>query len=405
MNYIVPNIYGRIKNPNQEVSVPCSKSMTVRAMLLAALADGESTLNNVELYGDCQTFLNCLTAIGINSKVSENSIKIQGCNKRLPQNKCEINVGSAGTAARFFPALFAFSKGEYHLTCSDQMKKRPIAPLINSLKSIGVKFKFDEQENSYPFTMYGAEKIEDVIQVDISLSSQFLSALLISAVCANKNVKIKLVGNHGLEYVKMTIAMMSHFGVNVVEHNGIYEVGGTYTPQNYEVEPDMSAACYFYAMNKILNTNIRVKGVKENSLQGDTKFIHLLQTFNGGEVDMSEFSDQALTLAAISPFLDTPTQIYGIAHIRGQECDRIKAIVENLTSIGVKCEEYPDGVKIYPTQPSGGIIQTYGDHRVAMSFALTGLRADNIQISNPTVCSKTFPTYFTTLTTLIQSLT
>jgi len=405
MNYLVKNVYGKTNNDKIKVTVPGSKSITARALLIAAMAYGESTLVGAQFSKDCATFLNCLTALGIKSEVTGTTVKILGCNGVLPAKKAEIYVGSAGTAARFIPAFLAFQRGEFSLTCSEQMKKRPVKPLIDTLKSLGAKFYFHEKENSYPFTICGAAAPADGVQVDITESSQFLSALLISAVCAGKPIKITPVGSHGLDYVKMTVDMMRLFGANVVEQDGAFTVSGGYFAREYRIEPDISAACYFYAMNKILGTNVTVDGVSENSVQGDYKFIKLLQDFEGGKVNMGEFSDQTLTLAAIAPYLKNPTEICGVAHIRKQECDRIAAIVQNLTAMGVKCEEFEDGVKIYPAKPQPAKIKTFGDHRVAMSFALTGLRADGIEIEDCEVCAKTFENYFEILEEVTAKLT
>ena len=191
-----------------------------------------------------------------------------------------------------------------------------------------------------------------------------------------------------MDYVNMTCDMMWSFGVNIKRVGNKYTVFGGYEPKRYDIEPDISAACYFYAANKILGTDISVRGVMPHTMQGDYKLIQLLKNFDGGEVDMSAFSDQALTLAAIAPYLKNPTTITGIAHIRGQECDRIKAIVTNLTALGVRVEEREDGVKIYPSQPVGCEIETFGDHRVAMAFAITGLRCNGVVIKNAEVCQK-----------------
>ena len=157
-------------------------------------------------------------------------------------------------------------------------------------------------------------------------------------------------------------------------------------------------------MDRILGTQITVSGVMPHTMQGDYKFIKLIKNFDGGRVDMSAFSDQTLTLAAVAPYLDNPTEIVGVAHIRGQECDRIKAIVNNLTALGVRVEEREDGVKIYPSKPHGAEIETYGDHRVAMAFSLCGLRTDGVIIKNAEVCAKTFKEYFETLENLIDRL-
>ena len=405
MDYQVQSIYGKIKNPKQTVAVPGSKSVTARALLIAALASGRSTLCGAATSGDCAEFIGGLRSLGIPVKVAGNEVEIEGCGGTLPVKQAKVYVGSAGTAARFLTALAAFSDGEYTFDSSDQMKRRPIAPLINSLKDIGATFTFLGEQNCFPFVVKGAKNPATEVRVNIDKSSQFLSALLICAVCARKPVKIIVEGSHGMDYVKMTLDMMWSFGVDVSQSGVEYTVFGGYEPRRYDVEPDISAACYFYAMNAVLGTNIAVRGVMPHTMQGDYKLIQLLKTFDGGAVDMSSFSDQALTLAAIAPYLSRPTTITGIAHIRGQECDRINAICTNLSALGVKVEEREDGVKIYPSEPCGCALSSFGDHRVAMAFAVTGLRCGGVTIKNAEVCSKTFAGYFDVLDDLIKNLT
>ena len=404
MNYEVKKIYGKIKNKNAVVRVPGSKSITARALLLSALADGESTLYGAQSSDDCATFLNAVKDLGIGVSVDGTTVKISGCGGKLPKSGGEIYVGSAGTAARFLTAMLALSRGEYKLTSSEQMKKRPQSDLISALESLGASFTFHGEENCFPFIVKGAESPKDEVTVDITKSSQFLSALLMAGVLTGKPLKIKTVGSHGTDYVKMTLDMMWSFGVNVEESADGYVVSGGYTAKKYDIEPDVSAACYFYAANRLLGTNIAVAGIMPHTMQGDYKFIELIKNFDGGRVDMSAFSDQALTLAAVAPYLKNPTEICGVKHIRGQECDRIAAIVHNLSAMGVKCEEREDGVKIYPCAPHGAEIETFGDHRVAMAFSLCGLMTDGVVIRNSEVCSKTFKEYFETLDNLIARI-
>lgn len=403
MNYLVKNIYNKIKNKSVSVQVPGSKSITARALLLAALANGKSTLYNAQFSDDCAAFLDCLKNLGINCEVDGTTVKIEGCGGKLPVKNAKINVRSSGVAARFLTALLAFSDGEFYVDSSEQLKKRPIQPLIDSLTAAGATVI--SANGAYPLTIHGTSNPAREITVDITKSSQFLSALLISGVCAKNGIKLNTVGQHGLDYVNMTLDMMWSFGVTVEEDSGDYKVNGKYAAKKYDIEPDVSAACYFYAANKILGTDITVKGVMPHSMQGDIKFINLLKNFNGGRVDMSAFSDQALTLAAIAPYLQNPTHICGIEHVRWQECDRINAIVVNLSAMGVKCEERADGVIIYPSNPKPAKINTFGDHRVAMAFALTGLRTDGIEIQNAEVCSKTFKNYFEELDRICSELT
>ncbi len=400
MDYEVKNIYGKIKNVRAAVSVPGSKSITARALLIAALARGVSTLYNAQFSDDCATFANCLKSLGIGIEADGTTVKVFGCGGKLPIKSATINVGSAGTAARFLTALLAFTDGEFTIDSSEQMKRRPQAPLIKALRSAGT----DIEGETFPLKVRGSSSPKNGIEVDITESSQFLSALLISSVCLEKPVPVSVVGEHGLGYVDMTADMMWSFGVNVEKNGNTYIARGSYSAKKYEIEPDLSAASYFFAMNRILGTDIKVRGVMPHSMQSDAAFIKLISDFDGGTVDMSAFSDQALTLAAIAPYFSSPTVIKGVGHIRKQECDRIKAISCNLAAMGVKCDETDDGVKIYPSRPQSAKIETFGDHRVAMSFALTGLRADGIVIKNAEVCSKTFSDYFSVLSSLCKEL-
>ncbi len=404
-DYPVKPIYGKIKNKSAEVCVPGSKSITARAMLLAALAEGESTLCNAQLSDDCDTFLKALRSLGIRAEADGTTLKIEGCGSNIPVRTGEAYVGGAGTAARFLTAVLAFCNGEYRLTSSPQMQKRPQKDLIRALQTIGAEFSFGGEEYCFPFTVRGTDKPACEVTVDITKSSQFLSALLMAGVLAKKPFTVNTAGSHGADYVKMTADMMWSFGADVEEGDKKFVVSGSYSAKKYDIEPDISAACYFYAANRILGTGIRVRGVMPHTMQGDYKFIKLIKDFDGGRVDMSEFSDQALTMAAVAPYFSHPTEICGVAHIRNQECDRIAAIVANLSAMGVKVEERADGVIIYPSKSHGAEINTFGDHRVAMAFSIAGLRTAGVIIKDAEVCSKTFKEYFGVLDGVIKELT
>lgn len=262
-----------------------------------------------------------------------------------------------------------------------------------------------------------ADKVIEPKQVDLNIdrSSQFLSALLLVLPIAFDDVTIKMTGTRqARSYVEMTEQMMKQFGHTGIEKlaGDCYRVRGMkYTALNYNIEPDVSAACYFYALAAATGKRAMVKRMRKDSLQGDMKFIGMLEKMGcevrwdkgkennlwlkgpdgklkGIEVKMSDFSDQALTLAAIAPFADSKVTITGIAHIRGQESDRIKVIVDELTKMGISCNELTDGVEIYPGTPKNVEIETYNDHRVAMSFAVTGLAGDGMTILNPECCKK-----------------
>ena len=423
-----------------ETKVPGSKSITNRALLLAAMANGTSVLKGCLTSEDAKHFLECLKTLGfpVTEEQGEglgSNVTITGYGGEIPGKKAEIYVGSAGTAARFLVAMLAFADGEYVVKSSQQMKKRPMRPLIDALRTSGAFVECLEEEGHFPLRIIGVKNrafISDTLAVDIGKSSQFLSALLIAAGTLQKKMRIKVIGSHGLSYVDMTAEMMKSFGITVekqvVEGQIQYAFSGKgkYKALNYDIEPDMSAAAYFYALAAVLGVKIKVKGVTSRMLQGDAAFLKLLKQMGcsvdhsvngivvggaenrklkgGFTIDMSAFSDQALTLAAIAPFADAPITITGIGHIRFQECDRIHAMAQNLRTLGIKIEEKEDEITIYPGEIHGGDVKTFEDHRVAMSFALTGLRTEGVRVLNPFCCKKTFAEYFEVLNQVLAAL-
>lgn len=427
--YSVPVLTGDFSHKTIHVKVPGSKSITNRALLLAMLSDGESHLTGAQFSEDSSHFLQCLSDLSFDvaSKPETGEVSVHGLSGRLPVKKASLYVGSAGTAARFLSAVLGVSEGEFFLDASEQMKKRPMAPLLSALQSIGCDISFAEKEGYFPFTLHARGFQNTDLTIDIDKSSQFLSALLIAAPLAKKDVKIKVAGTHGMAYIEMTCRMMEQFGV-LTEHPApdtfLIKAGQTYRAQDYAIEPDVSAACYFYALAALSGCSVIVDGVPEHSLQGDTEFLSILEKMgcrvtrtnegicitgpagrlHGLTVDMSSCSDQAITLAAIAPFADSPVTITGIGHIRGQESDRLSAIAENLTAMGIRCEERADSITIYPGVPRPAHIKTHDDHRLAMGFAVTGLFAEGIVIENPSCCKKTFAEFFECLEEAVENL-
>lgn len=429
------------KSKTVTVNVPGSKSITNRALLIAAMSKGTSVLNGCLTSDDAAHFLECLKILGFSVKTEPDgalgiNVEITGIGGDIPNKNAEIYVGSAGTAARFLAAMLAFSEGEYIINSSEQMKKRPMQPLIDTLRTAGAEVVCMENEGHFPMKITGIKDkslIPDVIKVNIDKSSQFLSALLIAAGTFLRPVTIEAEGSHGLSYVELTAEMMKSFGVNPEKNETsdgvsyIFSGKESYNAIQYDIEPDMSAAAYFYAMAAILGMQVTVNGVSGNMLQGDTQFLNVLCDMGctldtdekgqimlkgpengilkgGMEIDMSSFSDQALTIAAIAPFADAPITITGIGHIRLQECDRINAIVRNLSAMGIKCDEREAAVTIHPGVPHGCDVETFDDHRVAMSFALTGLRSEGINILDPSCCKKTFAEYFDVLENALSEI-
>jgi len=417
-------------SPLIQTEVPGSKSITNRALLLAALADGTSTINGTLFSDDSRHFLNCLIELGFPVQIEEASktVHVTGFHGKIPKKEAAIYVGSAGTAARFLTAMLGLSDGVYHLNASEQMKKRPMKPLLDSLESIGTKIVYQEKEGYFPFTIYGNSNSKAFIQVDIANSSQFLSALLMSAPMKKEGLTIELTGgSHALSYVKITTKMMEQFGCQVVQKKErLYQVlpNQSYKACHYQVEPDVSAACYFYAMAPLLNTKTLVRKIHPDSMQGDIRFLSILKEmgctfadtadgilvsapvsgkYKGITVDMGDCSDQTMTLSSIAPFADGPVKIRGIEHIRFQESNRIQAICKELNRMGISCKEAETGIDILPGIPQPATIETYDDHRMAMAFSLIGLRVPGIIIAHPACCKKTFENYFEILDTITKS--
>ena len=454
--YSVPCIYDKLfSRPQLTVQVPGSKSITNRAMLLAILADGPSLLEGALFSDDSRHFLQCVSDMGFPVQADEDActISVTGFGGQIPEKKASLYVGSAGTAARFLTALLGVIPGTYHLDASAQMRKRPMAPLLVSLQELGAQVTFEEKEGFFPFTISGRGFQTRELTVDINQSSQFLSALLIAAACSDEDVTIHTTGSHGMAYIDITRRMMEQFGVQTLcqvdSHTDvilpaldsasgsasstaplpptfIVPGGQSYRAQQYQIEPDVSAACYFYAMAPLLGIDMIVKDVHLTSMQGDIQFLHFLEQmgcrltdteegillqgpanglYRGITADMSACSDQAITMAALAPFAQGPTTITGIGHIRFQESDRISAIATELTRMGIRCEETPDSITIWPGTPSPAAVKTYDDHRMAMGFSLIGLRAPGITITDPGCCRKTFENYFQVLDNVVAQLT
>ena len=410
------------------VEVPGSKSITNRALLLAALAKGKSTLSGVLFSDDSRHFLQSLISLGFRVEIDEpnKQVTVHGEGGRIPKPDATINVGSAGTAARFLTAFLGVSQCHCTIDASEQMKKRPMKELFTSLSSLGSRFSFPEKEDFLPVVFANKATLTATeVTVDIDKSSQFLSALLISACLFPGDFTVHVTGTHGMAYIDMTVAMMKQFGVHVEKSDAstFFIPGGqTYTARDYFIEPDMSAACYFYAMAPLLGISMTVPHIPEHSLQGDVKFLDILRnmgctvtynaekgsfiatgtkdrSFTGVTANLGSFSDQTMTLAAIAPFATGKTTITGISHIKYQECDRFHAIINELTRTGIVCREINngDGIEIEPGTPIPAEIETYEDHRMAMAFSLLGLRVEGIVIKNAECCRKTFETYFEVL--------
>ena len=334
--YKIPIAKNINKNKIVNVNVPGSKSITNRALLIGAMAEGKSRLNGCLTSDDSMYFLECLKTLGFpvneysDGKLGSN-IEITGFGGDIPIKNTEIYVGSAGTAARFLVTMLAFSDGEYTVNSSEQMKKRPMQPLIDSLRDAGAIVQCLEEEGHFPLHIKGAKvngEIPDTFTVNIDKSSQFLSAILIAAGTLHKPSVINVSGSHGLSYVDLTVEMMREFGIDVKKQisddnkiSYIFSGKDIYKPINYDIEPDMSAAAYFFAIAALLGAKISVAGVKYKMLQGDTEFLKLLEKM-GAEIDTYEY------ICRIKDSLPTEYQeIYDYRYIQKKTLTEISAII------------------------------------------------------------------------------
>lgn len=437
-NYLVKKTERKI---NWQVMVPGSKSMTNRALLMAALSKGTVRLEGVLFSDDSRYFLSSLQSLGFDVKIKEKErlVTITGCNGRIPKKEAEIYVGSAGTAARFLTAMLGCSEGTYQINASEQMKKRPMKPLFDLLQEMGAEITYLEEPGFLPIRIKGCmtegkeknegETQELLLNLDISKSTQFLSAMLLVSPMIKQGLLIHITSEKtDGSYIRITRKMMQEFGVMVAFDGRDYKVlaGASYQKDEYVIEPDMSAACYFYGAAAITGGKALVYHVHMDNTQGDLKFLDVLAQIGckvwdtaegivvegpengkikGIDINMNDFSDQTMTLAAMAPFASDPVHIFGIGHIRLQESDRIHGIVTELTKLGISCKEGESEITIYPGNPKPGVVETYEDHRMAMAFSLIGLRADGIEIHNPSCCKKTFEEYFEVLDALTKKQT
>jgi 3-phosphoshikimate 1-carboxyvinyltransferase len=419
------------------VRVPGSKSLTNRALLIAALAEGATTLTNALESDDSARFIESLQRLGFDITPHASRLTVQGLGGRIPASQAELFVGNAGTAARFLTAMLVLGHGEYVLDGDARMRERPIGDLVDALRQLGADIsgiashlpgtggRRGEVCPPVRIVARGLPSGRATVRGDVS--SQFLSGLLMVAPYARGPIEIEMAGElNSKPYVEMTLAIMRDFGVTI-QHADLRHF--SVAPQRYRaragyaIESDASAASYFFAAPAVCGGTVRVENITRRSKQGDVAFLDVLaqmgcliaegddwiavtgpETLRGVEVDMRDIPDTAQTLAAIAPFADSPTTIRGIASARVKETDRVAAMCAELARLGVTVEEYPDGLKIYPTRnlrPAN--IQTYNDHRMAMAFALTGLRAPGVVIEDPGCVSKTFPDYFDVLEQLGSS--
>lgn len=418
--------------PDATVAVPGSKSHTNRALVCAALAEGRSRLDGALFADDTRAMAGALAALGIGVTADEEAetITVDGCGGHLPPGPATLDVAQSGTASRFLLAFLGVGPGPYRLDGHPQLRGRPFGPLADALRHLGVGITGD----SLPLDVAGGLLRTGTVALSGSVSSQFLSGLLLAAPyavpypapdaaagqgVADPAVRIELTDTLvSTPYVELTLSTMADFGVTV-DRDGYRWFA--VAPQRYRarilaVEPDASAASYFFAAAAVTGGRVRVPGLGRHTVQGDLRFVDLLARMgarvtvaddytevegtgqlHGIDVDMADISDTAQTLAVVATFASGPTRVRGIGFIQHKETDRVGAVVTELQRLGIAAHRLDDGFVVEPGVPRPGSVATYDDHRMAMSFALLGLVHPGITVENPGCVAKTFPRFFTVL--------
>jgi 3-phosphoshikimate 1-carboxyvinyltransferase len=401
------------------VRIPGSKSITNRALLLAALAEGVSEISDILLCNDTRALVNALRSLGVTLELDEKNLrcKVIGCSSYFPVKEASVWCADAGTVTRFLLAACAAMPGIFYFDGSERMRERPIALLLRTLSGQGARTQPDDAVKM-PLTLIGAERLRGgEIEVNGSETSQFISALLMAAPLAKFPITLKINDATTSPYVEMTCEMMADFGVLVRQlHQARFSVPlpQTYQARDYIVEPDISTASYFFAAAAVTAGEVTIQPVnREHSKQGDIKFLNVLEKMGcdisesinglkviapeilqGVSVNMRNFSDTFMTLAALAPFANSPTTITNIGHTRLQESNRISAMCEGLQKTGIEVEEGPDWLKIFPGTPKAAVINSHNDHRIAMAFSIIGLRVAGIEIEGAECVAKTCPEFF-----------
>ena len=398
------------------VSVPGSKSYTHRMLIAAALSDGMCTIKNALVSEDTRFTIEALRQMGIQIDFHNDDMRVYGKGGRLGAGHAPIHLGNSGTSMRLLSAVAALGKGTYILTGTARMQKRPIKDLLDALQQIGVKARSLKDNGCPPVEITGATISVDQVDINCQKSSQYLSALLLIAPCTHNGLEIRVSdGPVSRPYVDLTIDLMKTFGIQL-DREGYrkFKVPGeqVYRAGKYVVETDCSQAAYFWGAAAISGAQIKVTGVNADSAQGDVHFVDLLQQMGcrvyresdgirvaGGslsaiEADMADMPDQVPTLAVVAAFARGTTVIKNVAHLKSKESDRLTATVTELKKMGIDAACTADALVVRGGKPKGSRIDTYNDHRIAMSFAIAGLNVPGVCIRNEGCVEKSFPAFW-----------
>jgi 3-phosphoshikimate 1-carboxyvinyltransferase len=410
-------IHGRIRPPG-------SKSLTNRALVCAALARGTSTLTGCLDSQDTRVMAAGLQALGVRLQADwdRGEIRIEGTDGRIPAREATIDCAASGTTMRFLAAVCALGDGTYRLDGTARMRRRPIGDLVEALRGLGVDAVAESAGGCPPVLIRGHGLRGGEARVKGDTSSQFASGLALAAPCMPLGLRLTLEGTLvSLPYLEMTRRLMESFGATCTTAPGpCWSIAaGGYAARDQRIEPDASAASYFFAAAALTGGSMRVDGLSHRSVQGDVAFCDALERMGctvawedgdpgagagaitvsgravrGIDIDMNAISDTVPTLAVVALFAGTPTTIRNVAHIRDKETDRIGDLVRELRRLGADADEHTDGLTIVPAPLHGGSVATYDDHRMAMSLGLVGLLVPGVRVEDPACVGKTFPEYW-----------
>jgi len=403
------------------VRVPGSKSITNRALLIAALARGDSELVGALASDDTQVMCDALSALGSRIDRGDDAWRVRGLDGHLAAPDGPLLVGNSGTTARFLTAAAALADGPVVIDGSPRMRERPIDDLTRALTALGVPVEILGRAGCPPVRVGGGGLPGGPVEVDASRSSQYVSALLLAAPYAGRDLQIRFAGGTLVSrpYVELTLEVMRAFGADTGwdDGGGLWvRAGRRYAGRRYGIEPDASAAAYPFCAAAIAGGRVRVEGIPERSLQADFALLDILGqmgcrvrrgpdfaevegpgALRGVDVDMNDLPDAVLALAVVAAFAEGTTHIRNVANLRIKETDRLAALETELTKLGARARTTADSLTVEPGPLHGAEIATYDDHRMAMAFALAGLRIPGVVILDPSCVSKTWPDYFTVL--------
>ena len=407
-----------LKKLDATVRVPGSKSYTQRALIIASLAEGKSLLRHALISDDTNHLMEALRSLGAGILVADTDIAATGTGGNIQNPGKKLFLGNNGTALRFLTTLASLGTGEVTLDGSDRLRKRPLQPLLDALKGLGVACRGTGNNGCPPVVIQGGGLRGGKAVFTDARSSQYISSLLISAPYAKKDVAVRLRGSTAsLPYIDMTTGVMGHFCVDVTKGGAgeyIVRAPQRYTGQEYLIEGDVSSASYFFLAAALCKGTVRVLNINPDTLQGDIGLLEIMEqlgcrvlrgqdwvevtgdTLHTGDCrfDMAHMPDMVPTLAVLSAFRPGRTVIGNVLHLRLKESDRTEALVNELNRTGIDAEEREDGLVINGGTPHGARIETYDDHRIAMSFAVAGLAAEGMEIKNEGCVSKSFPDFW-----------